>query len=190
MEALLSDHVRLAMDVTSKIKVFKYFGDYLKRGFYPFYKEAGANYDIRLREVQNLIIECDLPASEKVTFETTQKMKKLLMLIADHLPWMLNVSQLCQALSCTRDSCLKMLYTLDRAQSLCLLTAEMKNYRRLVSPDKVFLGNTNILFALSDKIEIGTIRETFFANQVGAVCHLQYPKKGDFYRYIVCKYSS
>lgn len=41
-------------------------------------------------------------------------------------------------------------------------------------------GNPNIMYALGGKTETGTIRETFFANQVGANYSLQYPKKGDF----------
>ncbi|MBQ9394306.1 MAG: AAA family ATPase [Proteobacteria bacterium] len=180
LNELLENHIRLAMDITAKVKVLKYFGDYLKFGFYPFYKEVGPDYAIRLQEIQKQIIECDLPASEKVTFETMQKMKKLMMIIAESLPFVPNVSHLCQSLTCTRDSCLKMLYTLDRSRSLHLLTSELKNYKKLASPDKVFLGNTNIMYALSCNNALGTIRETFFANQVGAIYPLQCPKVGDF----------
>lgn len=99
---------------------------------------------------------------------------------AESLPFVPNVSKLCEALGTTRDSCLKILYALDRAGVLNLLTAELKNYKKLVNPDKIFLGNPNIMYALGGKTETGTIRETFFANQVGANYSLQYPKKGDF----------
>lgn len=118
---------------------------------------------------------------EDVTFETVRKTETLLMITAESLPFVPNVKRLCEALGTTRDSCLKMLYALDRAGVMNLLTVELKNYKKLVNPDKIFLGNPNIMYALGGKTETGTIRESFFANQVGAYNTLQYPKKGDFF---------
>lgn len=181
LDDLLKNHVKYAMEITDKVKVLKYFPDYLSRGMYPFYKESNSDFHIRLSEAITQTLESDLPAVEEVTFETVQKSKKLLMIIAESLPFVPNVNKLCEALATTRDSCLKILYALDRAGVLHLLTAELKNYKKLVNPDKIFLGNTNLMYALGGKTEIGTIRETFFANQVGAYNILQYPKKGDFF---------
>lgn len=181
LEDLLENHVRYAMEITSEAKVLKYFQDYLSFGMYPFYKESKTDFHIRLSEAVNQTLESDLPAVEDVTFETVQKTKTLLMIIAESLPFIPNVNRLCEALHTTRDSCLKMLYALDRAGVLHLLTSELKNYKKLVNPDKIFLGNPNIMYALGGKTETGTIRETFFANQVGAYNTLQYPKKGDFF---------
>lgn len=181
LEDILKNHVKYAMEITSKVKVLKYFEDYLSHGMYPFYKESNTDYHIRLSEAVTQTLESDIPAVEDVTFETVQKTEKLLMIIAESVPFVPNVNRLCEALGTTRDSCLKMLYALDRAGVLCILTAESKNYKKLVSPDKIFLGNPNIMIALGGKTEIGTIRETIFANQVGATNALQYPKKGDFF---------
>ena len=179
-EDLLNNHVRYAMDITDKVKVLKYFQDYLSHGMYPFYKESHTDFHIRLSEAVIQTLESDLPTVEDVTFETVQKTEKLLMITAESLPFVPNVKRLCEALGTTRDSCLKMLYALDRAGVMHLLTTELKNYKKLVNPDKIFLGNPNIMYALGGKTETGTIRETFFANQVGAYNTLQYPKKGDF----------
>lgn len=181
LEDLLENHVKYAMEITSEAKVLKYFQDYLSFGMYPFYKESKTDFHIRLSEAVNQTLESDLPAVEDVTFETVQKTKTLLMIIAESLPFVPNVNRLCEALRTTRDSCLKMLYALDRAGVLHLLTSELKNYKKLVNPDKIFLGNPNIMYALGGRTETGTIRETFFANQVGAYNTLQYPKKGDFF---------
>lgn len=180
LEDLLENHVKYAMEITSKTKVLKYFRDYLSHGMYPFYKESNSDFHIRLAEAVNQTLESDLPAVEDVTFETVQKAEKLLMITAESFPFVPNVKRLCETLGTTRDSCLKMLYALDRAGVMNLLTTELKNYKKLVNPDKIFLGNPNIMYALGGKTEIGTIRETFFANQVGAYNTLQYPKKGDF----------
>lgn len=181
LEDILKNHVKYAMDITSKVKVLKYFQEYLSHGMYPFYKESHSDFHIRLAEAVTQTLESDLPAVENVTFETVQKAEKLLMITAESLPFVPNVNRLCEALGTTRDSCLKMLYALDRAGVMNLLTAELKNYKKLVNPDKIFLGNPNIMYALGGKTEMGTIRETFFANQVGAYNTLQYPQKGDFF---------
>ena len=181
LEQVLKDHVAEAMNITAKVKIQKCFEDYLDHGAYPFYKEAGQSFHQRLQAVVGTVLESDLPAVEKMTFETIQKTGRLLMIIAEGLPFQPNVHQLCAALECTRESCLKMLYALDKAGILHLLTAELKNYKKLVNPDKMLLGNTNLMFALGGKCETGTLRETFFANQVGAEYTLQYPPKGDFF---------
>jgi len=181
LEKILTEHVGIALDISSKVKILKYYDDFIRCGSYPFYKEAGMDYHLRLQEVVAQVLESDVPAVENITFETIRKTQKLLMIIAGSLPFIPNVSRLCQALDCTRDSCLKLLYALDKSGILHILTVEMKNYKKLVSPDKIFLGNTNLMYALGVKIDEGTLRETFFASQVGAVYPLQYPKKGDFF---------
>ena len=168
LEDVLKNHVKYAMEITSRAKVLKYFQDYLSHGMYPFYKESHSDFHIRLSEAVTQTLESDLPAVEDVTFETVQKAGRLLMITAESLPFVPNVNRLCESLGTTRGSCLKMLYALDRAGVMNLLTAELKNYKKLVNPDKIFLGNPNIMYALGGKTETGTIRETFFANQVGA----------------------
>ena len=73
-----------------------------------------------------------------------------------------------------------MLYLLDRAGLLFLLTDKVKDYKHLIGPKKIYLNNTYLMHALSGNISEGTMRETFFANQVGAVSTLMMPKQGDF----------
>ena len=61
-----------------------------------------------------------------------------------------------------------------------LLTVDLKSYKKLVNPAKVYLGNTNLMYAFTPKIEVGTLRETFFIDQLSAVSTVQMPSKGDF----------
>ena len=48
------------------------------------------------------------------------------------------------------------------------------------APEKLFLDNTNLMYAYNSFPEIGTIRETFFHNQVSKTHELNAPSKGDF----------
>lgn len=180
LEELLSNHVPIAMDIVSKTKVLVAFDTYLHTGVYPFYRDAGKDFLVRLKEVVDTVIESDLPAVEKITYDTVDKCKKLLMIIAENVPLQPNVDKLATSLGTTRDTLLKLLYKLDKAEILELLTVELKSYKKLVNPQKIYLGNTNLMYALSPKIEIGTLRETFFIDQCASVGTVQMPPKGDF----------
>lgn len=180
LESLLSNHVSIAMSIISQTKVLKEFNKYLEHGMYPFYKDAGADFLTRLKEVVNTVIESDLPAVEKITYETIEKCKKLFMIIAEKVPLQPNVERLAVSLSTTRDTLLSIIYKLDRAEVLELLTVELKSYKKLVNPAKIYLGNTNLMYAFTPKIEVGTLRETFFIDQLSAVSTVQMPSNGDF----------
>ena len=177
---LFEEHQRVAMDVSRDIPVAKYFEEYLRNGYYPFFKEAGNDYMSRLNETAVLVMETDMSAVESISYTTIQKTKQLLMLIAGNVPLVPNISKLSAQLETTRDSCLKMLYTLDKAGLLLLLTRNIKDYKHLVSPEKIFLGNTNLMYALGSRINEGTLRETFFLNQLSLNHDVYAPSQGDF----------
>ncbi|HJB43787.1 MAG TPA: AAA family ATPase [Candidatus Coprenecus merdipullorum] len=182
LEEMLKNHICYAMDVTSAgIKVLKHFEQYLNEGYYPYYKEAGRDYLMRIGEVAQLVIDSDIPAVEEtITYSTRQKIKKLLMVVAENVPLEPNINKLAASLESTRDQTLKMLYWLDRAALLWLLTDKPKDYKHLTGPKKIYLDNTNLMNALGSRVSKGTQRETFFANQAGAVTNLLIPKQGDF----------
>ncbi len=182
LEEMLNNHVSYAMDITSAgIKIVKYFEQYLNEGYYPYYKEAGRDYLMRIGEVVQLVIDSDITAVEEtITYSTRQKIKKLLMVVAENVPLEPNINKLAASLESTRDQTLKMLYWLDRAALLWLLTDKPKDYKHLTGPKKIYLNNTNLMNALGSRVSKGTQRETFFANQAGAVTDLLIPKQGDF----------
>jgi len=182
IEELLKSHYSLAMDIVAKTKLLQHFEQYLQRGYYPFYRDTNsvADYLSRLREVINVVVESDMPAVADITYATVQKAKQLLMVIAPNVPLMPNISRLSQELEVTPSQCLKILYLLDRAGLLMLLTKEQKDYKHLSKPGKIFLGNGNLMYALSSTVNLGTCRETFFANQLSAIGELAMPEKGDF----------
>ena len=173
--------VKKAMDIVASIKVAPLFEAYLSHGYYPFYRESLEDFPSRLRETVTVVIDSDLPAVENVTYETLQKAKKLLMIISEHVPFEPNMSALWRQLSTDNESGLKMLYSLDKAQVLALLTAKTKNYKSLTKPDKIFLGNPNLMHALCPKVDKGNERETFFISQLRVLHDVHYPKQGDFF---------
>lgn len=181
LEELLAKHMEIASRITADIKILPLFEKYLKKGYYPFYKDTHEGYDFRLQEVIRQIIESDLPAVEDVQYVTIQKVKKMLMILAERVPYTPKMSELYKELDTNREQGLKMLYALERGGLLSLLTTEIKNYRSLSRPDKIYLNNANLMYALSPRVDVGNLRETFFLNQVSACCEVLLPPKGDFY---------
>ena len=177
---LLKKHVSHAMQIVKQIRVAPLFEAYLEHGCYPFYRESVEDFTTRLREVVSLVIDTDLPSVENVTFETVHKVKRLLMIISERVPFVPNMSELWKQLATNNELGLRMLYALDKAQILSLMTSKTKNYKYLFKPDKIFLGNPNLMHVLCSKVDTGNERETFFFNQLGVVCDVKYPKQGDF----------
>ena len=115
-----------------------------------------------------------------MSFETLQKVKKLIMIISERVPFEPNMSELWKQLVTNNELGLRMLYALDKAQLLSLLTSKMKNYKLLYKPDKIYLGNTNLMHVLCPSVDKGNERETFFYSQLYVAHDVKYPQQGDF----------
>lgn len=180
LDYLLTNHQRIAMDVSSEVRVLGHFETYLKHGYYPFYKKDGDGFEQRLQSVIRTVLYEDLPAVEDISYETIRKTERMLMILAEHVPQTPNMNELYSQLETNRNLGMKMLYLLERAALLSLLTSEAKNMKQLAKPDKIFLNNSNLMYALSANIQIGTVREVFFNSQLAATNEVSYPKQGDF----------
>ena len=180
LDDILAHHVEIATEITNKIHVLDFFGDYMKQGYYPFFKEDPEGFNDRLTEVCRQVIEQDIPSVTDVEYSTVQKLKKLLYIIAAQVPFVPKMEDIYTQLEVNREQGLKLLDLLERAAMIGQLKTKVKSVKRMSSPDKLFLDNPNLMYALSLNPEIGTIRETFFYNQLSRVCEVNYPDKGDF----------
>ena len=178
---LLENHQRYAMEISTDVKILPHFEAYLKKGYYPFYKRDKDGFEQRLQAVIRTILYEDLPAVEDVTYETVRKTERMMMILAEHVPQTPNMNELYGQLDTNRNQGLKMLYLLERANLIHILSSEVKNTKHLAKPDKIFLNNTNLMYALTIGSNIGTVHEVFFNNQLAAAGNeLNYPKQGDF----------
>ena len=180
LEQLLSDHVSIAMEVCGKTKILELFRKYLEVGYYPFYKSVHHGYYQRLQNVANQVIEVDYPNVEDITMSTIRKTKKLLMILAERVPQLPKMNELYKELETDRNQGLKMLYALQRGGLLQLLSDDSKSPDNLSRPDKIYINNPTMMFALTPKVDIGTLRETFFFNQLSQTHEVRYPRAGDF----------
>ena len=179
-DELLVNHVPYALNLTENVKILPLFTQYLQYGCYPFYKNAISTYDIRLQSVIRTVLMEDLQVSGEFTYPTLQKTMKMLMILAERVPQTPKMNELYALLDTNRAQGMKMLSMLEQAALLNLLSPPQKNFRQMGKPDKIYLNNPNLMWALTPHADIGTMRETFFMNQVKVVGEVNYPTAGDF----------
>lgn len=181
LDLLLRDHRRIAEDILSNgMKILPAFGEYLRYGYYPFYKSVYSGFEIRLQQVVNHVLENDYPIIEGVEQSTIRKTKKMFMILAEQVPQTPNMSNLYNELETDRNQGLKMLYALEKAGLLALLSDKPKHIDKLSRPEKIFMDNSNLMYAYAMAPNIGTVRETFFLSQLAVDHSVTYPAKGDF----------
>lgn len=181
LETLLEEHVRIAAEIARSVRILPLFERYLEAGFYPFYKTEHSGYHERIAEVADKVLESDWPAVEDVTPATVRKAKKMLAVLAASCPQQPNMSALYRELETDRNQGLKMLDVLERAGLLALVPSGKVSLKNLSRPEKIFCDNPNLMHALVSRPDPGTIRETFFVNQLRAAGHaVVCAEKGDF----------
>ncbi len=182
-EELVTHAPAIAQDVATKIRPLPLFKKYLRYGYLPIFLEGTPeDVPLRLSQIINTIIETDLGYIEDYNAGTAFKVKKLLGVVAESVPFKPNISALARKLDVSRDSIYAWLSHLENARLLNLLTAEGRGVSQLQKPEKLYLENTNLVFAMKPIPETGTIRETFLFNQmVNAKLAVTLPKAGDFF---------
>ncbi|MGL4632349.1 MAG: ATP-binding protein [Leadbetterella sp.] len=182
LEDLITTHVSIAEDLLSLYgSIPKWFKNYLKKGYYPFYKEAGKVYNEKLMAVVNQVLEVDLPAIFNLDYTAVRQMKRLYSLLSDLAPYSPNIKKMADQLGISRNRVLEFVDYLDSADLLNTLSLPQKSDSILTKPDKIFLENTNLIAAFSmEEGNLGTMRETFFRSAMGVKNKIYSPAKGDF----------
>lgn len=181
LEELLENHVEISKNILSKIKPLPLFELYLKRGYYPFYKENPEMYGTILLEIINMSLEIELPLLRKVDLAYVYKIKQLLLIVSESVPFVPNTSKLSEKMGIVRGTLLLYLHYLDEIGITCNLYKESGGISKLQKPNKIFLDNSNLMFALApNSMNIGNMREAFFANQLGYQHQLTYIEQTDF----------
>lgn len=168
--------------VKEKCNPLEHFSEYIRRGYYPFYYENPTTYFTSIENVVNYIVDFELPQVRKVDIANTRKLKALLSVLANNVPFQVDITNLAGKIEIERNTVLAYLKHLDDAKLIKLLYSDLSSVKKMQKPDKIFIDNTNLLAALSDKGgDIGTLRETFAINQLSYSHQVEYGKTtGDF----------
>ena len=182
LEDILARPYDLWQDVSSRCKPVALFKQYLEKGYYPFLLEGEGEYHTRIEQVVNYIIETELPQICKVDIANVRKIQALVALISSEVPFELNANKIAGALEIGRDTIVEYIKFLGDAKILNLLYSDRKKIGKLTKPDKVYLENPNLLYALAPtKVDIGTARESFAVSSLAESHTVEYGKaQGDF----------
>jgi uncharacterized protein len=178
---IFKNHVEIASEIVRKIRVLKYFSIYLKSGFYPYFLETDRNYLTTLEQIIQTVLETDLSYIENFNFAQSRKMLILLKVIAASVPFKPNISKISQKTDLHRQTVLQYFQYLEKARMIKLINQPEKYISRLQKPDKVFLDNPNLFYALNpEMVNIGNLRETFSLNQLSVNHEVFLHEKADF----------
>ena len=140
------------------------FQDYLRRGYYPFGKDE--EFEMELLQVITQTMEVDIPQHLLANISLGRKLKSLLLVVAKSVPFKPVMQRLADATGISRNDIPNYLIYMERAGMITQLRDATGGLRGLGKVEKLYLDNTNLIYALSpDKADIGNVRETFFMNQ-------------------------
>lgn len=145
------------------------FHDYLKRGYYPFGRDA--EFEIELMQVINQTMEIDIPMHIKANVSVGRKLKSLIMVVSKSVPFKPVMQKLADVTGISRNDIPDYLIYIERAGMISQLRNATGGLRGLGKVEELYLDNTNLIYALApEHADIGNVRETFFMNQT-RVCN-------------------
>jgi hypothetical protein len=128
-----------------------------------------------------MTLEVELPLLRKVEVSYVSKLKQLLQIISESVPFIPNVSKLSERIGVNRNTFTTYLFFLQEANLTRNIYKDASGITLLQKPDKIYLENTNFQYALASKnTEKGSIRETFLVNQLSYQYQVEYVDQGDF----------
>lgn len=181
LKEVLSSPDEICNEVNAVCHPQPLFEEYLRVGYYPFYDGEEVEYYSRIENVINFIVEQELPQFCGIDTSYTRRIKALLLYLANNVPYEVNIAKLSTYLELNKQTVLNYLGSLQRAELLHLLYSDNKSVSRMQKPDKIYLHNPNLFYALGQQSKIGTIRESFAVNQLSCCHTVEYGKaQGDF----------
>ena len=158
LEQVLANKIEFPYTDYRPVALFK---EYLRQGYYPYFKEPG--YELRLTKTINAILEVDIPKFAEFSISASEKLKTLLYIVAQSVPFKPNYSKIARDLDMHRNAVSDLMVWLAKADLINILRDDVEGYKLLGKVNKIYLNNPNLAYALSDdEPNIGNIRETIF----------------------------
>lgn len=190
LEEILSGHTKLAFSIiqqlgSQNLKILKLFGEYLEYGYYPYFRAFESIDEFKMTVEQNLhtTLESDLVAIyPHLTGNSIKKIKQLIIYLAQTVPFTPNWQAIKKITDIGDDRTLKTYFNyLQDASIIQGLQSASDKMKRMEVPEKIFLANTNQLYAYcSIHPNIGTIRETFFLSSLRPLYDITTARNTDF----------
>ena len=182
LDEILKNPKQISASVNEVCRPLQHFHDYLRVGYFPYYKSNPIDYYTLVEQTLNYVIEAELPLLRGVDVANSRKLKALMSVLSHQVPFEVDISKLAALIGAGRNTVVGYLRNLADAGMLNLLYSDLLSVKKLQKPDKIYLNNPNLLYALvGDGANIGTARECFAVNQLMQDHTVEYGKsRGDF----------
>lgn len=184
LKEIVNNHRQLCLDILEKVEApLVYFKKYLRSGYLPFGtgEMNEEDYLTRVYQIVDATLAYDLAFINDYSAVHQSKIKKLLGILAETVPFIPNITELAATLQVSRNTLLLLLEHLEQGSLINKISKTGRGTSLLQKPDKIVLGNTNFSHALSQQPVEGTLRETFFVNQVRNKSYsVEVAEQGDF----------
>lgn len=175
LEEVLNLKAEIA-DVSHPLPLFR---DYLQKGYFPF--AGDTDFELRLRQVINQTMEVDIPQYANMNASTGRKLKKLLAVVAQSVPFKPVMDSLATVIGVSRNVLPDYFLYMEQAGMIGQLRDDTGGIRGIGKVEKVYLDNTNMAYLLGGQTtDVGNIRETFFYNQTRVVTDVISSRISDF----------
>lgn len=183
LEEILQRHVDISFELTQQYPtLYKQFTDHLKIGCYPYFITSDSEeafYAKLFNSFEKIIYE-DIPSTNRMKFESLSVFKKLMYkIVAARVPYKVVIDTLAKDLGISEPTLYTYLDILNKTGIFKSIKKASKKESR--KPEKLFFSNSNILYAISNdvqiQVDIGTVRETYFVNSLK---YVYYSDIGDF----------
>lgn len=190
LESILSEHAKISIEITKELesknlKILRLFSEYLEYGYYPYFLSFESIDEFKITVEQNLhtTLESDLVAIyPHLTGSSIKKIKQLVVYLTQAVPFTPNWQSIRKITEIGDDRTLKTYFKyLEDASIIALLESGSEKMKRLEEPEKIFLSNTNQIYAFcSSHPNVGTLRETFFLSSLRPVHTVTTARSTDF----------
>jgi len=178
---ILKNHTELSSQMLTLFKPIQKYKEYVQYGYYPFFLENTESYPLKLIEIINQVLEADLPQAAKINVTGIKKMKHLLQVISESVPFKPNLEKISGHIEISKNTLKDYLHYLEEAMLVFLLSSGKNLKAQLSKPEKIYLHHPNLMHAFAhDNSNVGNIRESFFLNQLSFLYKIYYSELGDF----------
>ena len=181
LEEILSDHTKHAQEILTRVKPLKYFKEYFRFGFYPFYLEDEETVSLKLAEAINKTIDIDLLQIYNIDPKKLRNIKKLLTLLCASSPYKPNITSLAASIEVDIKTLYGYLDALQKGRIIRMIPPATRGEGIIKKPEKIYLDNPNMFQTLCQNPDVGALRESFFSGILSNAGHsVTASKKGDF----------
>ena len=180
IDDIVKNHGEISLELMKQFIPLKYLSSYLKCGAYPFFEGNASDYYQKLLNTINLTLEVDIQVLENIDYQSIAKIKRLLYVISTNVPFTPNIQKLSEQIQLHRNALVRALQLLQKAELIHTLYKQTKSISTLNKPDKIWMHNTNLMYAISgNEVNKGNLRETFFLQSLPMRYKTSLPDRGD-----------